>query len=287
MRVGIPIILACVASGIASSAQSANLKIPGSIEAGSAFSVRCDGNGSGTLYIAGPGQFIKRDVQLGSETSFPAGTLYNAGHYSVWLEAAGSSNTGSLDVLPAPKPSDLTFIAKPSRLQVALRNGITGTAYVFDHYGNLITEPMEVSFELSNPRAGAQTRAVQTRNGAAWTEMDSTSHEGQDQFVARAGEVSSKRVVFQVPGEPCSLKMNAKAAGDKIQLVTDPVRDCSGNAVADGTIVTFTELSNDSKSTVDVPLKKGVASAEMPAHRGATVSVASGVVLGNQIRWEQ
>jgi hypothetical protein len=36
-----------------------------------------------------------------------------------------------------------------------------------------------------------------------------------------------------------------------------------------------------------VPLKRGVASIEMPAHRGATISVASGVVLGNQIRWEQ
>jgi len=30
-----------------------------------------------------------------------------------------------------------------------------------------------------------------------------------------------------------------------------------------------------------------VASIEMPSHRGATISVASGVVLGNQIRWEQ
>jgi hypothetical protein len=38
---------------------------------------------------------------------------------------------------------------------------------------------------------------------------------------------------------------------------------------------------------VDVPLKQGIAKVEMPAHSGATISVASGVVLGNQIRWEQ
>jgi hypothetical protein len=65
------------------------------------------------------------------------------------------------------------------------------------------------------------------------------------------------------------------------------VHDCSGNAVPDGTIVTFTELYNDAKSSVDVPIKKGIAKVEMPANKGAIISVASGVVLGNQIRWQQ
>lgn len=268
-------------------AQGGDLTLPRSIEAGSAFTIQSTGSGKGTLFIVGPGQVVKRDVQLGESTSFAAGTLFNAGHYSVFLFSESSTQTGALDVVPAAKPSDLTFIAKPSRLQVALHNGITGTTYVFDAYGNLITSPLQISFELSNPSASTQTRTVETHDGAAWTEMDSTSHEGKDQFVARVGDVSSTRVVGQVPGDPCSLKMNAKPAGDKIQLVTDPVRDCSGNAVPDGTIVTFTELYNDAKSTVDVPLKKGVATVQMPAHRGASISVASGVVLGNQIRWEQ
>ena len=117
--------------------------------------------------------------------------------------------------------------------------------------------------------------------------MDSTSREAKDEFVARVGDVSSTRVVGQVPGDPCTLKMSVKAVGDKVQLQTNPVRDCSGNAVPDGTIVTFTEWYNDTRATVDVPLKQGIATVEMPAHRGATISVASGVVLGNQIRWEQ
>jgi hypothetical protein len=205
----------------------------------------------------------------------------------VVVKNESSTQTGSLDVVPGKKPADLTFIAKPSRLQVALRGGITGTAYVFDSYKNLITAPLPVSFELSNPSAPVQKRTVETRNGAAWTQMDSTPREAKDTFVARVGDVSTTRVVGQVPGDPCTLQMSAKPAGTKIQLETQPVRDCSGNPVPDGTIVTFTETYNDSKSTVDVPLKRGVAKVEMPAHRGATISVASGVVLGNQIRWEQ
>jgi hypothetical protein len=81
--------------------------------------------------------------------------------------------------------------------------------------------------------------------------------------------------------------MNAKPSGQKIALETEPVRDCSGNAVPDGTIVTFTETYGGGQSTVDVPLKRGVAKVEMPAHPGANISVASGVVLGNQLHWEK
>lgn len=286
MKVGFSIVLACLTPGIACVAQRVNLTVPKIVEAGAAFSIQCGGNGRGTLYIVGPVQVIKRDVELGKETAFAAGTLYNAGHYSVWLESKESRGTASIDVVPEAKPSNLTFIAKPSRLQVALQGGITGTAYVFDSYGNLITKPLEISFELSDPAAATQRRIVETRNGAAWTEMDSTQHEGKDEFVVRTGDVSNKRVIFQVPSEPCSLRMSATPLGNKIQLMTDPVRDCSGNAVPDGTVVTFTEIDKESKSTVDVPLKKGIATVEMPLHRGAMISVASGVVLGNQIRWE-
>ena len=268
-------------------AQSADLKVPKSIQAGAAFSIEAPGSGKGTIYIVGPDQAIKRDIDLGQTIWFPAGSLYNAGHYTVVVSSESSSSTGSLDVVPASKPAEITFIAKPSRLPVAQHGGITGTAYVFDSYKNLITQPMQLAFQLTNPSAPIQTRTVETKDGAAWTEMDSSSREGKDTFIARIGDVSSTRVVGQVPGDPCTLKMNAKPAGGRIALTTDPVRDCSGNAVPDGTIVTFTELYDGIKSSVDVPLKKDVASVNMPAHRGATISVASGVVLGNQIRWDQ
>jgi hypothetical protein len=205
----------------------------------------------------------------------------------VALASSSSTLAGSIEVLPAAEPTELTFIAKPSRLPVAQHDAITGTTYVFDGYKNLITQPLQVSFELSNQSAPTQSRIVQTQYGAAWTQMDSTTHEGNDTFVARVGNISSTRVVGQVPGDPCSLKVNAKQADNRIELATDPVRDCSGNAVPDGTIVTFTEFYEGRKASVDVPLKKDVAIVSMPAHRGATISVASGVVLGNQIRWDQ
>jgi len=288
VRAAIPTLISGLALGIVSAlAQTGDLNLPKSIAAGAAFSIQSAGSGKGTLYIIGPAQMIKEDVQLGGNIEIATGSLYNAGHYSVWITSNSSTQSGAIDVLPAPKASDLTFIAKPSRLPVSLHNGITGSAYVFDSYGNLITKPLQVSFQLSNPGSAPQTRTVETKNGAAWTQMDSATREGKAQFVARVGDISSTRIVGQVPGDPCTIRMSAKPAGNKIQLVTDPVRDCSGNPIPDGTIVTFTETYDESKSTVDVPLKKGIASIEMPAHRGATISVASGVVLGNQIRWAE
>ena len=72
-----------------------------------------------------------------------------------------------------------------------------------------------------------------------------------------------------------------------IVVETDPIRDCSGNAVPDGTIVTFTETDSRGLSTVDARVKRGIARAELPLSENATISVAAGVVLGNEvhIRW--
>lgn len=288
MRPALAVLLGGLAAALISPAfAQGGLSLPATIQAGSAFLIQSTGSGKGTLYIIGLGQVLERAVQLGETASFPAGSLYDAGHYLVVLAGDGPAESGSFDVVPLSQPADLSLLAKPSRLPVGQHSGITGAIYVFDAYKNLILAPMPVSFELSSPTGAAQTRTVATGNGAAWVELDSTAQQGADKFVARVGQISSMRVIEQVPGDPCGLRMTARQAGQEIQLQTDPVRDCGGNAVPDGTIVTFTEAYNGAQSTVDVPIKRGIAGVEMPAHKGATISVASGVILGNQIRWEQ
>jgi hypothetical protein len=289
VKPGFPILLGCLILALSQPvfAQSDSLSLPKSIEAGSAFSIQNAWSGEATLFIIGPGQVLKRDVQAGSDVNFPAGSLYNAGHYIVILTQASGAKTGSLEVVPASAPAKLSFLAKPSRLPVGLHHGITGAVYVFDAYGNLIAAPTPVSFELASPSGAMQKDQVTTRVGAGWTEMDSTSQQGISKFVARVGAVSSESVIRQVPGDPCTLKMSAQQSGQQLELQTDPVRDCSGNAVPDGTIVTFTETYAGGQSTVDVPLKRDIAEVKMPVHSGATFTVASGVVLGNQIGWEK
>jgi hypothetical protein len=254
------------------------------IVAGTPFIVQTNGSGKGTLYIVGLGQVIKREIDLGKTAYFESGALHSAGHYVVFLAGTEPAQANSLDVAPASEAGDLTFLAKPSRLPVSIQGGITGAVYVFDLYSNLVTKPLSVNFQLSNPSGSPEARTVTTSNGVAWTRFDSTAHEGADKFVASIGPVSSSRVIGQVPGDPCGLKMSASPAGRSVRLQTEPVRDCSGNPVPDGTVITFTEAYAGAQSTVDVPIKRGVAEVQMPLHPGAVVTVASGVVMGNQIR---
>ena len=275
--------LAAAANAIA---QSGAMTLPPSVAAGSAFSIPTTGSGKAALYIVGPGQALRRDIQMGEPASFAAGDLYSAGHYLAILVGESSTETGEFDVMPANRPGILGFLAKPSRLPVGLHNGISGAVYVFDAYHNLITTPTPVSLELSTSSGTAQTRTVTTRNGLAWAEMDSSPKESTAKLVARAGGVSSTRVIDEVPGDPCSISISAQPNGKRLQVQTAPVRDCSGNSIPDGTIVTFTETFNNTQSTVDVPLKQGIARVDMPAYKGSKISAASGVVAGNEIRWE-
>ncbi len=267
-------------------AQDGSLDVPKTVTAGAAFSIPTTGSGKGTLYIAGPAQVLKRDVDLGQPIAIAAGDLGNAGHYVAAISSPAGTETAQFDVVPVSQPASISFIARPSRLPVGLQNGVTGAVYVFDSYRNLITNPTPVTFQLSVASAPAQTRTVTTSEGAAWTQMNSATKDGNAKFQAQAGDIAAARVIQQVPGDPCGLKMSAHKVGDKLNLVTDPLRDCSGNSVTDGTIVTFTESWNGGQTTVDAPLKHGVAQAMVPAVMGARLSAATGVVMGNEIRWE-
>jgi hypothetical protein len=268
-------------------AQGGSLGVPKTVEAGSAFSVHINGSGKSILYIVGPGQALMRSVQKGETVFFPVGSLYNVGHYLAIVGSGSSAENGSFDVVSATQPASISFLAKPSRLGVGLKNGISGAVYVFDAYHNLIIAPTTVFFQLSDVSGTLQKRTVVTHDGAAWTEMDSTDKAGIDTFEASVDGVSSTRVIEQVPGDPCGLKMSAKQSGKQLLLKTDMVRDCSGNSIPDGTIVTFTENYNGTQSTVDMPIKHGIAQVEIVAHNGAKISVASGVVLGNEIDWKK
>jgi len=286
MRSAFTFCLGLFLSSSSALAQAGYLQLPQTVSAGAAWSLPTHGAGQGVLYIVGPGQVLKRTFRLGDTLAFSPGELYNAGHYTAFLVSPSATESTDFDVTAATQPESISFLAKPSRLPVSLQNGISGVAYLFDTFQNLMMNPVEVSFQLFETGGAVQERTVTARNGVAWVRMNSASRAGIAQFRASAGKVTEKRVVQQVPGDPCSLRMTAHLAGRRIALETEPVRDCSGNPVPDGTVVTFTESYHDMETTVDVPIKRGVARIEMPANNGAVISVATGVVLGNTIKWE-
>jgi hypothetical protein len=261
-------------------ARAAELHVPQNAVAGQPLSIGA--SGSGTLYLIGPGQVIKKEFKSGS-VEIKGEELRSAGR---WIAVVrGDSKESQVFWVKPGKPGKLNFLARPSRVPVAHPNVISGVTFVFDQYQNLILDPTPVNFNLSVGGAGS-TKSVTSREGVAWINSASAPKAGAAQFVASVGDTSVARVVQQVAADPCerSFRMHvAGHAGNRTIVETDPIRDCSGNPVPDGTIVTFIQTDNTGKSTVDARIKKGTARAELPASDNATITVAAGVVLGNEL----
>src|SRR5882724_430030 len=263
-------------------ARAAELHLPQNAVAGQPLSIGT--GGSGTLYLVGPGQVIKKEFKSGGNVEIKGEELRSAGR---WIAVVrGDTNQSQVFWVKPGKPGKLNFLARPSRVPVARPNVISGVTFVFDQYQILILDPMPVNFNLSVGGATGSMKTVSSRAGVAWISSPSAPKAGAAQFVATVGDTSVTRVVQQVAADPCERSFHmhvAGHAGNRTVVETDPIRDCSGNPVPDGTIVTFIQTDKTGKSTVDARIKKGTARAELPASDNATITVAAGVVLGNEL----
>ena len=157
-------------------------------------------------------------------------------------------------------------------------------AFPFDQYRNMVLAPVNVNFQLNAKDASLFSRAVRTQNGVAWFRTASGKSAGALQVVASLDDLTTRRAVQQVASDPCNLRITAQRTKTGILVQTEPVHDCSGNVLPDGTIVTFTATGPEGRDTVDAPIKQGIARAQMDSSGATTISVASGVVMGNEIR---
>jgi hypothetical protein len=255
-------------------AKAAEIQVPAKAVAGAEVSLPA-GSG-GTLYLFGPGTAIKKEVKSGENFTF---TPKGAGRYDVILNGQAST----FSVAPGG-PDDIAFLARPSRVPASMKDVISGTVFLFDRNRNLVLAPTSVKFDLSVAGGAAQTRTVEAKDGVAYIKLDSGRQAGAAQFVASANGREVKRVVQQTAADPCNLRMHAQPGRNGLIVETDPIKDCSGNPVPDGTIVTFTAVNQNGRSTVDARIKRGVARAEFPTVQSGTLSVAAGVVVGNEIR---
>jgi hypothetical protein len=280
-RIGEMIVIVCVLGAVA---VGQDLKLPDHAVAGAALKLDTTGSGNATLYLVGPGTAIKRSVKLGEPIELKQEDTSASGVYTAVLKGGGANVTRTFYVAPAA-PSQLVFLARPSRVAVGQKDAMSGVIFLFDQNKNMSFAAADVHFELKVNDASTAARNVAAHNGIAWTRFDSGRSAGAAQFVATLGSNSVRRVVQLTASEPCNLRLRAEPAkNNSVVVETDPVRDCAGNPVPDGTIVTFIENDGKTRSTIDARIKRGVARAELPAGANATISAASGVVLGNEIR---
>jgi hypothetical protein len=258
------------------------LRVPASVTAGQETTISTTGSGKATFYLLGPGVSNKSDVSLGEEIHLRSQDVRNAGDYLAIV--CGETCRRSSFYVTAAQPTGLTFLVHPSRVPAGMGEAVSGVALPFDQFHNLILDPVMVNFQLTAGNASLLSRAVRTQNGVAWFRTNSGKSAGKLQVVATLGTVSASRAVQQVAADPCNLRIKGQRTPKGIVVETEPVRDCSGNPVPDGTIVTFSAAGASGRSTVDAPIKQGVARAQIEASGPQVISVASGVVMGNELR---
>ena len=250
--------------------------------AGEEATISTNGSGKATFYLLGPGVSRKSDVSLGSEVQLKAQDLQNAGEYFAVL--CSDTCRSSSFYVTAAKPAGLTFLVHPSRVPVGQGDAVSGVALPFDQFRNLVLTPETVNFHLLEGTASVFSRSSQTRDGIAWFRTASQKSAGTLQVDASLGDLSARRAVQQVASDPCNLRIKGERTKAGILVQTEPVRDCAGNPVPDGTIVSFTATDGNGRSTVDAPIKQGVARAQLEAPGATVISVASGVAMGNELR---
>jgi hypothetical protein len=267
---------------LAISAFAAELRAPAQVKAGSTFNLTSSGSGEATLYLVGPASISQRKVQQGSGIPINPEEIQHAGRY-VALACSGSNCSSAIFYVVASDASKLSLLVHPSRVRVATPNAISAVAFVFDKFHNLVLVPSDVEFEVMPQEGPALTHSQASSNGVAWVRMTSAKKEGPTKIGAAVAKASEIRVVRQVASDACNLRIKSEWVAGKLFVQTDPVRDCSGNNVPDGTVVSFTKTEEAGKTTVDAPIKRGVARVAMPVEGEARIDVASGVVTGNEL----
>ena len=282
-RVSFPNILAATALLCAFSIAAAGVDVraPSTVVAGQGFTISLEGSGNATFYLIGPDRVVKRSVNLGNALQIAPTDIETAGRYKIIICA--DSCTSTAFEVKATQPAELSFFLHPSRVPISSPDSINGFAFVFDKYFNLVLDPTAVNFNIKPAGGSATVRKTSSRNGVAWLTMGSTPRGGPVQVSAELGDTKEARVVQQVAAEACGLRMNASESRGVVNIETAPVRDCSGNPLPDGTIVSFTKVDDAGRSTVDVPIKKDVARTQFTISGPARVSIACGVVLGNEL----
>jgi hypothetical protein len=262
---------------------AAEIHPPAQTTAGNSLTIPTSGSGEATFYLIGPASANKRKVQAGTDISVESDQLEHAGRYVAILCATDGCTSAPFLVTPAA-PNRLSFLVHPSRVPVDSTNAISGVAFVQDNFRNLVLKAEAVTFSVL-PKDGKQISATRTsQNGVAWVRLSSAHKEGPTRLGAAIGNAYEIRVVQQVAADACNLRIKFSPSKNGVLVETDPVRDCAGNAVPDGTVVSFTKSDAAGKTTVDVPIKKGIAKIEMPVEGSARITVASGVVTGNELQ---
>jgi hypothetical protein len=145
----------------------------------------------------------------------------------------------------------------------------------FDHFGNPVAENTPIDLQVLHPGNQLEQQHLQVHNLLAWARIFSRTSAGRTTVTAASeGRYGPEATFTEIPGWPVSFMLSANPSNvpadgrQFVTLRTDVIRDQFGNAMLDGTLVTFVVDTPGSEprfipaSTID-----GVAKAQLQAPR--------------------
>lgn len=274
-----------VALALVCPAAAQEIRAPQSVVAGSEATIATTGSGSADFYLVGPAVAKRTEVRLGDEIHLTPGELRYAGRYLAIICSAACNSAEFF--VRAGRPASLAFLAHPSRVPARQPDAVSGVALLFDQFDNVVLTPATINFQVKGASETLLSRSIVTNDGEAWFRTSSGKSAGPVRLTASAGDLSAERALQQVAAEPCNLRIRAQQTPKGIEIETEPVRDCAGNRLSDGTIVTFTGSSPEGKISIDAPIKGDVARAQLNVPGPVIISAACGVAMGNELRIDQ
>ena len=243
--------------------------------------LQAPGSGSTTLYLFGPGGASKRTVQRGS-IELSGDELKVAGRYTAIVDGSSASFFVTAAPLERSPSSPILRACLPPPAARCWVRPFSSTAFRI-----LCSRQLRSAFGWPWRDVGRRAqRDRQEWSGLGAVEFRTPQRPGAVHRFLRRG---SMRGVWCSRLRPIPVRHSHERLACSPTATfwwrPRPFKDCSGNAVPDGTIVTFTSADAAGRSTVDARIKRGFARAELPRSSSATLSVAAGVVLGNEIHW--
>jgi hypothetical protein len=229
-----------------------------------------------TLTMVGSyGPRIYRSAFAGGSARFliPGDDTHQSGTVALTATAGAARGDTQLTFEPGTPVEPITPLVGARSIIADTRHWSMSVVVPFDRFGNPVAEGTPVELRALHPDDQLELQHTQVRNLLAWARFFSRTRAGRTTVAATAdGKHGPDTTFSEVPGWPAPFTLSASPANlpadgrQFVTLHTDVIRDEYGNAMLDGTLVTFVVETPDGEPrfipayTID-----GVAKAQLQA----------------------
>ena len=195
------------------------------------------------------------------------------GMITLIARAGAARGEGQVEIRPNPPADPVLPIVGPRSVAADGEHETMALAVPFDDYGNPVAEGTPLTLRILHPGDQLEQQTLTVTHLLAWGWVSSSTRAGRAVVSAAVGDAHGPDTTYdEVPTWPAPFGLSASPPNlpaDGRQLLTlrtDLIRDRFGNAMTDGTLVTFVvELAGSEPRFIPAYTVDGAAEAQLQA----------------------